>query len=106
MYSSTLSAASKGPPAAIWPTSGSMSSSRDGRADAGRSRPTSSSARGFVRVAAQQAGPLRDWRDAHRRRRSEPDGVSDLAHGGRIPVRIDVIDDEIPDLLLPGGQHR
>ena len=57
-------------------------------------------------VAAKQTGALeiREVR-VHGRRRCEPDGLADLAHGRWIAVLVDVSDDVVPDLLLPGGQH-
>src|SRR5207247_1642874 len=40
------------------------------------------------------------------RRRGEPHLLADLADGGRIAVRVDVLDEELPDLLLALGQQR
>src|SRR5262249_50569737 len=57
------------------------------------------------RVAAQQACALevREVRvDGGRRRQA--DGLTDLAHGRRIAVPVDVLDEEAPDLSLPSGQ--
>ena len=58
------------------------------------------------RVAAEQSGALevREVR-VHGRRRGEPDRLADLAHGRRVAVPVDVLDEEVPDLLLPCGQH-
>ena len=54
------------------------------------------------RVAADQprglqAGKMR----VHRGRRCQADSLADLAHGRGIPVRVDVLVDELEDLLLP-----
>ena len=42
----------------------------------------------------------------HRRRRREPDGLADLAHGRWVAVLVDVRLQVLPDLLLPVRQHR
>ena len=42
----------------------------------------------------------------HGRRRGEPDGLADLAHRRRVAVRVDVVGQVVPDLLLSAGQHR
>src|SRR4029077_4818908 len=57
------------------------------------------------RVAAQQARALevREGR-VDRGRRREADRFADLAHGRRIAVPVDVLDEEAPDLSLPAGQ--
>ena len=67
----------------------------------------SSSARGFVGIAAEQAGAF-EVREVgvHCRGRGEAHGVADLAHGRRVPVRVHVLDEELPDLLLACGEHR
>ena len=101
--------ASSGPPAAISPTSGSA----DGvvrRSAASRLAPLAADqlerAR-LRRVAPQQARALevREVR-MHGRGRGEPDLLADLAHRRRIAVPVDVLDEEVPDLLLPLGEHR
>src|SRR5581483_284104 len=58
------------------------------------------------RVAPQEPCPLevRQVR-VDRRRRREPDRLTDLANGRRIPVAVDVLDQEVPDLPLPRGEH-
>src|SRR5581483_7321088 len=58
------------------------------------------------RVAAKETGAL-EVREVgvHGRRRGEADALSDLAHGRRVAVRVDVLDEVVPDLLLAGGQH-
>ena len=58
------------------------------------------------RVAPEIARPLevREVR-VHRRRRREPDALADLPHGRRVAVPVDVVDEEVPDLLLSTGQH-
>ena len=59
------------------------------------------------RVAPQQAGALevREMR-VHGRRGGEPDGVADLPNGRWIAVRVHVLGEELPDLLLSCRQHR
>ncbi len=106
-----FSSASRGLPAAICPSSGSFWSS------------TAAGCHGFIetagfapvadeverarlrRVAPEQAGPLevRQVR-VDGGRRSQPDRLADLAHGRGIAVPVDVVDEELPDLLLPCGQ--
>ena len=39
------------------------------------------------------------------RRRGEPDALADLAHRRRVAVPVHVLDEEVPDLLLPAGQR-
>src|SRR4029078_6508383 len=39
------------------------------------------------------------------RRRSKADRLADLADGRRVAVAIRVLDEKLPDLLLPGRQH-
>src|SRR5712691_1703250 len=39
------------------------------------------------------------------RRRGEADLLPDLAHGRRVAVPVDVLDEKVPDLLLSAGQH-
>ena len=39
------------------------------------------------------------------RRRRKPDLLADLAHGRRIAVPVDVLDEVVPDLLLAGREH-
>src|SRR5436309_11120847 len=58
------------------------------------------------RIAAQETRPLeiRQVR-VHRRRRREPDRLADLADGRRVALPLAVLDEELPDLSLPGGQH-
>src|SRR5207253_10830380 len=53
------------------------------------------------RIASEQTGPLevREMR-VDGRRRGQPDRLADLPHRGRIAVRVDVADEELPDLLL------
>ena len=60
----------------------------------------------LCRIAAQQARPfeVRKVR-VHRRGRRKPDLLPDLAHGRRIAVPVDVLDEKVPDLLLTGGEH-
>ena len=41
----------------------------------------------------------------HGRGGGEPDRLADLAHGRRVAVPVDVLDEELPDLLLPCRQH-
>src|SRR5262249_61266912 len=41
----------------------------------------------------------------HGRGRGKPDGLADLAHRRRIAVPVDVVDEEVPDLLLSSRQH-
>ncbi len=59
------------------------------------------------RVAAQEAGAL-EIREmcVDRGGGGEPDGLADLTHGRGIAVPVDVVDEELPDLLLPCGEHR
>ncbi len=40
----------------------------------------------------------------HGGRRGEPDGLADLAHGRRVAVPVDVVDEKGPDLLLASGE--
>src|SRR5205814_2263021 len=40
-----------------------------------------------------------------RRGRRKPDGLADLPNRRRIAVPVDVLDEEVPDLLLSSGQH-
>src|SRR5581483_10631528 len=58
------------------------------------------------RVALQQARALevREVR-VHRRGRGEPYLLADLAHGRRVAVPVDVLDEVVPDLLLAGGEQ-
>ena len=37
--------------------------------------------------------------------RREPDRLADLAHRRRVAVAVHVFDEELPDLLLPWGEH-
>ena len=96
--------ASSGPPAAIWPTSGSRVhlAALGGRGRGALAADQLERAR-LRRVAAQQPGPLevREMRVDGRRRR-EPDRFADLADGRRVAVAVDVVDEEAPDLLLTG----
>jgi len=57
------------------------------------------------RVAPDQADAL-EVREVgvHGGRRGKPDLLADLAHGRRIAVPVDVGDEELPDLLLTGGE--
>ena len=111
-YSSMCCSASSGPPAAICPTSGRRVTSSVAGSDAGagrasrRSRPISSSARGLVGSRLSRPGALEVRKvRVHRRRRREPDVLADLAHRRRVAVPVDVLDEEVPDLLLPGGEQ-
>ena len=103
-WSSTFCSASSGPPAAICPTSGSLATVAAGASL--RSRPTSSSARGLVGSRLQQTGAL-EVREVcvHGRGRCEADGLADLPHRRRVAVLVDVVDEEVPDLLLSSRQH-
>ena len=103
--------ASSGPPAAISPSSGRRATSRrvSGLGDRRRLAllaPDQLECARLRRVAAQQACALevREVR-VHRRGRGEPDVLADLAHGRRVAVAVDVLDEEVPDLLLPGREH-
>ena len=42
----------------------------------------------------------------HGRGRGEPHLLADLAHRRRVAVPVDVLDEVVPDLLLPVGEHR
>jgi hypothetical protein len=99
-YSSIVCSASSGPPAAISPTSGRRATSAALSAD------QLEGAR-LRRVAPQQPGPLevREVR-VDRRRGREADLLADLADGRRVAVAVDVLDEEVPDLLLAGREHR
>jgi hypothetical protein len=58
------------------------------------------------RVAPQVSGPLEVGQvGVDGRRRGEPHRLADLAHGGRIPVRVHVADDELVDLSLTLREH-
>ena len=99
-YSSTFCSASSGPPAAISPTSGSRWTSA--ACAAARLRVAAQLERARLgRVALDQPGALevREVR-VHGRRRGEPDRLADLAHRRRVAVRVHVVGQELPDLLL------
>ena len=101
--------ASSGPPAAISPSSGSRATSArlDGcRSDLAALAADQLERARLRRVAPQQPGPLevREVR-VHGRRRGEADLLADLAHGRRVAVAVDVLDEVVPDLLLAGGEH-
>src|ERR671930_29561 len=40
-----------------------------------------------------------------RRGRGKPARLANLPHGRRVAVLVDVVDEEVPDLLLPSGEH-
>src|SRR5205823_7189184 len=57
------------------------------------------------RVAPKQAGPLEVGEvRVHGRGGGESDRLADLAHGRRVAVPVDVVDEEGPDFLLAPGQ--
>ena len=59
------------------------------------------------RIALEQAGALEVCEVCmDGRRRGEPDGLADLPNGRRITVRVHVLGEELPDLLLSRRQHR
>ena len=103
-----FSSASIGPPAAIWPSSGKCATAASCCVLGLAPLAADQLERAWLRrVAMQQAGPLeiRQVR-MHRRRRREADVLADLAHGRRVAVLVDVLDEVVPDLLLAGGEHR
>jgi len=58
------------------------------------------------RVPLEQPGALEIRQvGVHRRGRGQPDRLPDLPHGGRVAMRVDVIDEEVPYLLLSSRQH-
>src|SRR4029453_14623260 len=72
--------------------------------------PIRSSARGFV--GSRRGRPARPGfgggggGGGEGGRRGQSDRLADLAHGRGIAVPVDVVDEELPDLLLPCGQLR
>ena len=58
------------------------------------------------RIALDQPGALEvcEMR-VDGRRRGQPHGLAYLTHRWRIPVLVDVVREELPDLLLSAGQH-
>ena len=108
--------ASSGAPAAISPTSGRLIASSSGRRRALEAGPRRALQRALAadqlegarlrRVAAEEAGALevREVR-MHRRGRGQADLFADLAHRRRVAVAVDVLDQEVPDLLLALGEH-
>ena len=109
-YSSMFCSARSGAPAAISPTqrqARDVAAPRPARGPGSRRLAADQLERARLRrVAAQQPGPL-EVREmgVHRRRRGQADLLADLAHGRRVAVAVDVLDEVVPDLLLAVGEH-